>query len=59
MIAYVGDAGRRTVAEVTARRRAEIADIVAAIPAEQRADLVQALHTFAEAGGEPLAGQIW
>jgi DNA-binding MarR family transcriptional regulator len=56
------DAGRRTVADVTARRRAEIAGIVAAIPAGQRADLVRALHTFAVAGGEPPAAppdQSW
>ena len=53
------EAGRRTVAEVTARRRAEIADIVAAIPPGQRADLVRALHTFAVAGGEPPASESW
>jgi DNA-binding MarR family transcriptional regulator len=53
------EAGRRTVDEVTARRRAEIADIVAAIPPGQRADLVRALHTFAVAGGEPPASESW
>jgi DNA-binding MarR family transcriptional regulator len=53
------DAGRRTVAEVTARRRVEISDIVAAIPAAQRTNLVQALHSFALAGGEPLAADTW
>jgi len=53
------DAGRRTVAEVTARRRAEIARIVAAIPTDQRADLVRALRTFAVAGDEPPAPEPW
>jgi DNA-binding MarR family transcriptional regulator len=56
------EAGRRTVADVTTRRRAEIAGIVAAIPAGQRADLVRALHTFSVAGGEPSAtppDQTW
>ncbi|WP_367321874.1 MarR family winged helix-turn-helix transcriptional regulator [Streptomyces sp. HUAS ZL42] len=49
------DEGRRTVADVTARRRAEIAGIVARLPREQRAELVGALTAFNEAGGEPPA----
>jgi DNA-binding MarR family transcriptional regulator len=56
------EAGRRTVTEATARRRAEIASVVAAIPEDQRADLVRALRTFAVAGGEPPAlppEQVW
>ena len=56
------EAGQHTVAHATARRRAEIAGIVAAIPPGQRADLVRALHTFAVAGGEPPAtppDQTW
>jgi DNA-binding MarR family transcriptional regulator len=53
------ETGRRTVAEVTDRRRREIATIVAAIPAGQRPNLVQALHTFTEAGGEPPAPDPW
>lgn len=52
-------AGRGTVADVTARRREEIAGIVTAVPADQRADLVRALHTFAVAGGEPPATASW
>lgn len=47
--------GRRTVEDVTARRRAEIAGIVARLAPEQRAALVDALTAFNEAGGEPLA----
>jgi DNA-binding MarR family transcriptional regulator len=46
-------AGRRIVAEVTERRRREIARIVDVMPAGQRRHLVEALHAFAEAGGEP------
>ncbi|MDG9718028.1 MarR family transcriptional regulator [Streptomyces sp. DH24] len=49
------DEGRRTVEEVTARRRAEIATIVERLGPEQRAALVDALTAFTEAGGEPLA----
>jgi DNA-binding MarR family transcriptional regulator len=46
-------AGRRVVDDVTARRRAEIAAIVAEMPAARRRGLVTALRAFAEAGGEP------
>ncbi|MES4904289.1 MULTISPECIES: MarR family transcriptional regulator [unclassified Streptomyces] len=46
-------AGRRIVAEATARRRQEIARIVESMPAGQRRHLVEALQAFTEAGGEP------
>lgn len=49
--------GVRTVAEATERRREEIARTVAAMPAESRSGLIQALHAFAEAGGEPAPAQ--
>ncbi|MFX0581238.1 MarR family winged helix-turn-helix transcriptional regulator [Nocardia nepalensis] len=44
--------GREVVAEVTARRRTEIARVVANMPAAQRHGLVAALNAFTEAGGE-------
>ncbi|MFG3659411.1 MarR family winged helix-turn-helix transcriptional regulator [Streptomyces sp. NPDC047706] len=47
------DEGRRTVADVTARRHAEIAAIVQRLAPDQRAALVEALTAFNEAGGEP------
>ncbi|MFF9819779.1 MarR family winged helix-turn-helix transcriptional regulator [Streptomyces sp. NPDC014006] len=47
--------GRRTVAEVTARRRSEIAAIVERLDPGQQAALVEALTAFNEAGGEPPA----
>lgn len=47
------DDGRRLVARVTSRRRREIGRIVTAIPQDERAALVRALRTFAEASGEP------
>jgi DNA-binding MarR family transcriptional regulator len=47
--------GRRTVEEVTARRRAEIAAIVERLRPTERLALVEALNAFNEAGGEPLA----
>lgn len=47
------EVGRRIVDEVTARRREEIAAIVARMPARTRAGLVKAMRSFAAAGGEP------
>ncbi|MBS2963358.1 MarR family transcriptional regulator [Actinocrinis puniceicyclus] len=47
--------GRRIVRQVTEARRAEIGRIVAAMPAERRADLVLALRAFTDAGEEPPA----
>ncbi|KOV65600.1 MarR family transcriptional regulator [Streptomyces sp. NRRL WC-3618] len=49
------DEGRRTVVDVTARRRAEIAAIVERLTPTQRLALMEALAAFNEAGGEPLA----
>ncbi|MFI6026751.1 MarR family winged helix-turn-helix transcriptional regulator [Amycolatopsis magusensis] len=45
--------GTRVVHRVTTRRRAEIAKIVAKMPATHRQGLVDALTAFAAAGGEP------
>ncbi|MCW8097786.1 MarR family winged helix-turn-helix transcriptional regulator [Streptomyces tauricus] len=45
--------GRRTVEDVTARRRAEIATIVERLTPGQRTAIVEALTAFNEAGGEP------
>lgn len=45
--------GRRLVDAVTARRRVEIAEIVARVPAAERATMVHALHALGEAAGEP------
>jgi DNA-binding MarR family transcriptional regulator len=47
--------GRRTVEDVTARRRAEIAAIVERLSPIQRLALVEALGAFNKAGGEPPA----
>lgn len=47
------DAGRSIVERVTAKRRAEIARIVAGMPAGRRAELTAALRAFAEAADEP------
>ena len=49
-------AGREVVDDVTARRRDEIAAIVARMRPKQRRQLVRALSAFAEAAGEPPAG---
>ncbi len=45
-------AGRELVAEVTRRRRREIAAIMAKVPASQRTAIVDALTAFREAAGE-------
>ncbi|MBC9728866.1 MarR family winged helix-turn-helix transcriptional regulator [Streptomyces sp. TRM68367] len=45
--------GRRTVEDVTARRRAEISTIVERLAPRQRTALIEALSAFNEAGGEP------
>jgi DNA-binding MarR family transcriptional regulator len=49
-------AGRTLVEDVMTRRRAEIAGIVARMPAMHRLALVEALRAFTEAGGEPSVG---
>lgn len=51
-------AGRRLVDAVTARRRVELERIVAKISARERASVVRALRTFAEAAGEA-PDQAW
>ncbi len=47
--------GRKIVGTVTARRRAEVARVVEAMPARHRQGMVGALVAFTEAGGEPPA----
>ena len=48
--------GDRVVRQVTANRRRDIAQIVAKMDAGARQGLIDALTSFAEAGGEPPAG---
>ncbi|MFG2826911.1 MarR family winged helix-turn-helix transcriptional regulator [Streptomyces sp. NPDC048434] len=49
------DEGRRTVEDVTGRRRAEISAIVERLAPRQRTALIKALTALNEAGGEPPA----
>ena len=49
------DEGATLVERATRKRRAEIAKIVIAMPEERRAELIAALHAFADAANEPLA----
>lgn len=49
------DAGRNVVHQTTERRRDEFARIVAAMPPNQRANLIEALQAFTRGGGESLA----
>ncbi|MYW62578.1 MarR family transcriptional regulator [Streptomyces sp. SID8379] len=49
------DEGRRTVEDVTARRRQEIASMVQRLSPQQRTALIDALTDFNQVGGEPLA----
>jgi DNA-binding MarR family transcriptional regulator len=55
IIVRLTDEGRRVVDDVTARRRTEIAAIVALMAPSQRTRLVAALRAFNQAGGEPPA----
>jgi DNA-binding MarR family transcriptional regulator len=52
------EAGRRLVAEVTERRRAEIARLVRRVPAADRGHLVAALQALSRAAGE-VPDQDW
>ena len=53
VIVRLTDTGRRLVEDVTRRRRAEIATIVAKMDPHLRGSLVAALRAFADAGDEP------
>ncbi|WP_409426290.1 MarR family transcriptional regulator [Mycobacterium sp. SMC-11] len=55
LVADLTARGRDVVHQVTALRRAAIADIVATLPAKERHGLVSALTAFTAAGGEPAA----
>ena len=57
LIAELSAHGRDTVDAVTAKRRAEIAAIVATMPRAERHGLVRALSAFTEAGGELPVGE--
>lgn len=45
--------GQRIVTAVTRQRRTEINRIITAMPTDSRRELINALHAFAEAAGEP------
>jgi DNA-binding MarR family transcriptional regulator len=47
------DTGRAIVDDVTERRRHELAEIIARMPAKRRRQLVRTLDAFADAAGEP------
>lgn len=51
------DQGHELVQRVSDSRRAEIARIVKAMPADERNELVSALRAFANAAGEPEAAE--
>ncbi len=53
LLAALTERGREVVQQVTARRRAEIAQIVEKMPPPERHGLVGALKAFTAAGGEP------
>jgi DNA-binding MarR family transcriptional regulator len=52
VLVSITSAGREVVDQATARRRALIAEILAALPSEQQRDVAVALRAFAEAAGE-------
>jgi DNA-binding MarR family transcriptional regulator len=53
LLAALTKRGREVVQQITAYRRAEIAQIVEKMPAAERQGLVRALTAFTAAGGEP------
>jgi DNA-binding MarR family transcriptional regulator len=53
LVIELTDEGIRLVAAVTAKRRAAIAEIVEAMPATRRRQLIAALEAFADAADEP------
>ncbi|MET8177450.1 hypothetical protein [Streptomyces sp. NPDC005336] len=58
----VTETGRRTVGEVTERRRGELARIVGAMPVGRWHHLIDALRTFTGTGCEPTVGSgraVW
>jgi DNA-binding MarR family transcriptional regulator len=52
-------AGRQLVEEVTARRRSDLARVVAAMPNQQRAPVIASLRAFANAAGEVPEHEWW
>lgn len=46
------EAGQELVAEVTRRRRADIARVLRSVPPRQRQQMVESLQAFADAAGE-------
>ena len=51
-------AGKRVVGSVTRRRHRDIAEILAAVPAEQRPLVLEGMRAFALAAGEPSATDL-
>jgi len=51
-------AGSTLVGDVTAKRRAELDRVVAALPAGERDQVLRALAVFADAAGEPAASDL-
>lgn len=51
--------GQRLVDGVMQRRRAAVEKILTKMPSEDRSRLTDALHEFAEAGGEPPEQDLW
>lgn len=57
VVVELTEIGARTVTKVTQQRRREIAKIVSRMPEQHRAQLVDVLDSFNEAGGEPLGDE--
>jgi DNA-binding MarR family transcriptional regulator len=55
LVAELTTRGRDVVRQVTAHRRAEIAEIVEKMPPRERRGMVRAVTAFTAAGGEPAA----
>lgn len=59
LVLTLTDAGRRLVQSVMRRRRAVLAPMLGRMQPERRALLVELLHEFAAADGEPTETDLW
>lgn len=58
VVLRLSEDGHRLVGQVLSRRHEEIATIVARLPDDQRANLVEALRALADAAGEAAVGPL-
>jgi DNA-binding MarR family transcriptional regulator len=58
VLVSITSAGRTLVGDVSAKREAELDRVVAALPRDERDQVIHALAVFADAAGEPAASDL-